>query len=193
MPDRRMTQRERDDLIRLLKQRERVAKTAAEQRSAAMLADFERQISAVHDFNRDEVWKAAVDAAIEAAKKANIEVEAEAERLGIPAEFRPKLSYSWQRRGENEYSQRRAELRKLAQAEIAAIEKTAMVQIEQASVQAQTEVYSHGLESEAARAFLESLPPIESMMPALDVMTIQAKLAERARRITGYHGPHLIE
>jgi len=35
-----MTKGEREDLIRLIKQRERVAKTAAEQRSAAMMAEF---------------------------------------------------------------------------------------------------------------------------------------------------------
>ena len=42
-----MTKGEREDLIRLIKQRERVAKTAAAARSAAMRAQFEQQVSAV--------------------------------------------------------------------------------------------------------------------------------------------------
>ena len=63
MAERKMTKSERDDLVRLVKQRERVAKTAAKQRSTAMLAEFEQKIAAVHDFNKDEVWKAAVEAA----------------------------------------------------------------------------------------------------------------------------------
>jgi hypothetical protein len=180
MPD-RMTKAERDDLVRLIKQRERVAKTAAEQRSAAMLAEFELQVSAIHKFDTNEVWAAAAQAAADAAKEANAKIEAEAARLGIPQEFRPRLTYSWMRRGENEYQARRGELRKLAKAEIDAIETTARVQIEAQSVAAQTEVIANGLTSEAAIAFLNTLPAIESMMPPLDVTAIQAKLAEQAR------------
>lgn len=190
--ERQMSKGEREDLIRLVKQREKVAKTAAEQRSAAMLAEFEQQVSALHKFNDNDVWKAAVDAAVEAAKKANEEVMAEADRLGIPKEFQPKLSFTWARRGENEYRERRDELRRLAKAEIDALEKVARVQIESGSVQAQTEIIAHGLNSEAAIAFLNNLPAIESMMPVLDVLVIQAKLADRARRSSGYQRPYLI-
>jgi hypothetical protein len=177
----RMTKAERDDLVRLIKQREKVAKTAAEQRSAAMLAEFERQVSAIHDFATDEVWSAATQAAIEAAKKANVEVAARAKELGIPDDFAPKLAFTWIRRGENEYQARRAELRRVAKAEIETIEKLARVQIEAQAVEAQTQIIANGLASEAAIAFLSNLQPIESMMPPLDVASIQAKLAERAR------------
>ena len=188
-----MTKGEREDLIRLIKQREKVAKTAAEQRSAAMLAQFEQQVSAVHSFNTNEVWRAAVEAAQEAAKEAMEKVAAEADKLGIPKEFQPQLGFSWHRRGENEYNERRVELRRVAKAEIDALEKVARVQIEQASVQAQTEVIAHGLTSEAAIAFLQSMPAIDTMMPALDISAIQAKLADRARNSPGYGGPRLIE
>jgi hypothetical protein len=186
----RMTKAERDDLVRLVKQREKVAKTAAEQRSAAMLAEFERQVSDSHNFNRNEVWKAAVDAAVEAAREANAKVAVEAERLGIPEEFRPSLSYSWNRRGEAEYTARREELRRVAKAEIETLEKAARVQIEAQSVQAQTEIIANGLSSTAAIEFLNNLPKIEAMMPPLDVSEIQAKLAARARQ--GGHRPYLI-
>ena len=188
-----MTKGEREDLIRLIKQREKVAKTAAEQRSAAMLAEFEQQVSAVHSFATNEVWRAAVEAAQEAAKEAAERVAAEADRLGIPKEFQPQLNFGWARRGENEYQCRRTELRRVAKAEIDALEKVARVQIEQASVQAQTEVIANGLTSSAAIEFLRSMPAIDTMMPALDVGAIQAKLAERARQTPGYGGPRLIE
>lgn len=187
-----MTKAERDDLVRLIKQRERVAKTAAEQRSAAMLAEFEQKVSAVHTFATNEVWSAAVDAAIEAAKEANAKVAAEATKLGIPPEFQPSLGFTWYRRGENEYRTRREELRKVAKAEIDALEKVARVQIETLSVQAQTEVIANGLTSQAAIEFLNRLPPIETMMPVLDITDIQAKLAARAREQRGYGGPVLI-
>lgn len=188
-----MTKGEREDLIRLVKQRERVAKTAAEQRSAAMLAEFEAKISALHTFATNDVWKAAVDAAIEAAKDCNAKVEEEAARLGIPPEFRPRLQFTWARRGENEYETRRTELRRVAKSEIDALEKVARVQIETASVQAQTEIIAHGLISDAAREFLHRLPAVETMMPTLSVEAIQAKLAENARAKRGYSGPYLID
>jgi len=188
-----MTKGEREDLIRLIKQRERVAKTAAEQRSAAMLADFEREVSACHSFATNEVWRASVEAAQQAAKEAMEKIAAESDKLGIPKEFQPQIGFSWARRGENAYQERRAELRRVAKAEIDAMEKVARVQIEQASVQAQTEVIANGLTSAAAIDFLRSMPAIDTMMPALDITQIQAKLAERARQLRPYGGPHLIE
>ena len=186
----RMSKGEREDLLRLVKQRERLAKSAAEQHSAALLAEFERQISDTHDFNKNEVWKAATDAAIDAAKEANEKIAVEAERLGIPEEFRPSLNFNWNRRGEAEYAQRRAELRRVAKAEIETLEKAARVQIESQSVRAQTEIIANGLSSDAALDFLNSLPGIEAMMPALDVADIQAKLAARARQ--GGHTHYLV-
>jgi hypothetical protein len=187
-----MTKGEREDLIRLIKQREKVCKTAAEQRSAAMLAEFEQQVSKVHAFDTNEVWSAAVEAAKEAAIEANRKVQEEADKLGIPKEFQPKLQFSWARRGENEFAERRAELRRVAKAEIEAMEKLARVQIESESVRAQTEVIANGLNSDVALSFLERLPPVEAMMPALDVTAIQAKLAQKARD-RGFSRPYLIE
>jgi hypothetical protein len=186
----RMTKGERDDLVRLVKQREKLAKSAAEQRSAMMLADFEREIAAIHTFDKNEVWRAAMAAGLEAAQKANEAVVAEASRLGIPPEFHPKIHWHWQSRGENAYRERRSELRKVAEAEIAAMEKTARVQIEARSIEAQTEIIANGLNSEAAIAFLEKLPPIETMMPALDPIMIQRKIAEKARQ--DGRGPFLV-
>lgn len=192
MTEHKMTKGERDDLCRLVKQREKVAKTAAEQRSAAMLAEFEQQVSSLHSFDTNDVWKASVDAAIEAAHKANEAIMAEADKLGIPKEFQPRLQFTWKRRGENEYRQRREELRRLANAEIDALEKIARLQIECRSVEAQAEIVANGLNSESALTFLSKLPPIESMMPALDVSQIQTKLAERARKAGSYQRPYLI-
>jgi hypothetical protein len=178
-------------LIRLVKQREKVAKTAAEQRSAAMLADFERQVSAAHQFNDDVVWNAATAAAVEAAKRVAEEIAAKATELGIPPEFAPKVQFHWEKRGKAEYNQRREDLRRLAKAEIDAMERVARVQIESQSVAAQTEIIANGLSSSDAIAFLQQLPPIEAMMPPLDISTIQTKLAERARKGGNYL--HLIE
>jgi hypothetical protein len=188
----KMTKGERDDLIRLVKQREKVAKTSAEQRSAAMLADFEAKITALHDFDDDAIWSAAVKAAIDAAKKANAEIAKQSTKLGIPKEFQLSLNFNRDRRGQAEYKQRREELRRLAKAEIDALEKVARVQIESESVRCQTEIIANGLNSSAAREFLDNLPKIESLMPPLDVSEIQQKLSEQMRK-SNYRGPYLIE
>ncbi len=47
---------ERDDLQRLVKQREKVLKSAAKQRSAELLADFENQMGQEFRFDQDKVW-----------------------------------------------------------------------------------------------------------------------------------------
>jgi hypothetical protein len=186
-----MSKAEREDLIRLIKQRERVAKTAAEQRSAQMPAEFERQISAAHAFDKNEVWNATVEAARAAAIEANAKIAAECVKLGIPEEFRPSLNWHWAQRGDSAVKERREELRRLAKAEIEAVEKSAKVAIETQSVSAQTEVIAHGLSSEAAVAFLNSLPAVETMMPSLSLDVIAAKLAERARA-SGGGRPYLV-
>ena len=54
---------EREDLQRLIRQREKVLKSAAKARSAELLADFENQITAEHAFDDDAVWATATKAA----------------------------------------------------------------------------------------------------------------------------------
>jgi hypothetical protein len=48
-----MTKYERDDLHRLIRQREKVLKSAAKQRSAEVLADFENQMGQEYRFDDD--------------------------------------------------------------------------------------------------------------------------------------------
>lgn len=177
----RMTKGEREDLLRLVRQRERVCKTAAEQRSATLLADFEQNISAVYKFDDQETWRKAYEAAHAAFEAANATILEHAKALGIPEEFAPSLHMAWARRGENEMRSRRDELRRVAKAEIAALEKSAKAQIEAHSVTAQTEVIANGLASDAARAFLERLPSVEQIMPSLDFSRIEQKLLEKTK------------
>src|SRR6516162_9477560 len=61
---------EREDLQRLVRQREKVLKSAAKQRSADLLADFENQMGQEYSFDQDEVWAAAQQAAETEVRKA---------------------------------------------------------------------------------------------------------------------------
>jgi len=56
-----ITKSEREDLQRLVRQREKVLKSAAAQRSAELIADFENQMGQEFAFDDDEVWKAAAE------------------------------------------------------------------------------------------------------------------------------------
>jgi hypothetical protein len=180
-----MTKAERDQLLQLVRKREKVMKAKAQERSAALLAEFDAQSAKIHHWDEDEVWarvKAAADKAIEEAKQA---IAARCSELGIPAEFAPGIEMYWHGRGHNAVAERRTELRRAAKSKVEAIEKEALSQIEQLSLNAQTEIIAHGLESDAARLFLEQMPAIETLMPELQIPQIQelvqAKRAERKR------------
>ncbi len=162
-----MTKGEREDLQRLIRQREKVLKSAAKQRSSELLADFENQLGSIYSFDDDAVWKEAARIAGEEAAKADAKVAARAAQLGIPKDFAPKCSFSWYGRGENGVEKRRIELRKMAATRISAIEAKAITEIELGCLEAQTSIAASGLTSEAARAFLDHLPKLEDLMPAL--------------------------
>lgn len=166
--DNKMSKGEREELQRLVRQREKVQKSAAKARSTELLADFESQIAAEYRFDDDAVWASAAKAAEQEVVKAQARVAARCQELGIPKQFAPELKLGWAHRGYgNSLNARRTELRKVAEAQVASLEQQALVKIEQASVEAQTQIAIAGLTSEAAQAFIASLPTIESLMPQL--------------------------
>jgi hypothetical protein len=162
-----MTHAECEGLQRLVRQREKVLKSAAKQRSAELLADFENQMGQQYSFDQDEVWEMAAKAAKTAIAKAQAQIHARCRELGIPDQFAPSIDASWYQRGESATASRRKELRGMAQTRIAAIEAKAIVQIELSCLEAQTALAVAGLTTDAARRFVEALPKIETLMPAL--------------------------
>jgi hypothetical protein len=163
-----MQHREREDLQRLVRQREKVLKSAAKQQTAELIADFENQMGSEYSFDQDSVWEAAAEAAQKEVAKAQKLVAARCRELGIPDRFAPSLNLVWHNRGyANTIDKRKEELRRMAQTRIEANEKRAIVQIELSCLDAQTRIATVGLTSEAARSFLEALPSIEALMPQL--------------------------
>lgn len=171
-----MTKGERKALASLVRKRERLSKTAASQRSAELLADFEQQLGTVYSFDDDETWAALHSAAKEAVDAAGVEIAKRCQELGIPKNLAPGLNLYWYGRGENGSKERRTELRKLAVTRIAAMEKAARTAIETNSVEAQTELLAGGLTSDAAKLFLEKMPTAEALMPVLDATEIRVLL-----------------
>lgn len=79
-----MTKSEREDLQRLLRQREKVLKSAAKQRSTEVLADFENQMGQEYSFDDDHVWAEAAKIANAAVSKAQEQIKARCREIGIP-------------------------------------------------------------------------------------------------------------
>jgi hypothetical protein len=165
----------------LIRQREKVLKSAAAQRSAELMADFEQQLASQYSFDQDEIWREAAALAERAVNEAKATIAARCAELGIPAKFSPGLGLHTYNRGENALEQRRRELRLVAKTRIAAIEKDTCLKIELHSVELQTQVMAQGLTSEAAKAFLESMPAIETLMPSLELPKIEHMLETRQR------------
>lgn len=178
----RMTKAERSELLSLIRKREKVMKTAAAERSAAMMAEFEAQAAKIHSFNDDATWakaKAEAQAAVEAAAR---EVEARCQQLGIPKEFAPDLAIHWYSRGENAVIQRMAELRRVAKRRIEAIEAEAVGRIERMALEAQTTLIAEGIDTDAARQFLEAASRgMEDFMPSLKYAEVETMMQPRAR------------
>lgn len=169
----KMTKSERSELGQLIRKRERVMKCLASERAAAMLAEFDAQSATIYSFDQDETWKKSAEEAQKIVDEANETIAARCKEMGIPKEFAPSLAFGWMERGQNMVASRRAEFRRMAKSRIAAIEKEAVSKIERLSLTAQTEVIANGLESAAARQFLERMPELESMMPAINAMELK--------------------
>jgi hypothetical protein len=184
-----MTKSEREDLGKLIRNRERVMKATAAQRSAELLAEFEQQMASVYSYDQDEVWKAASEAAAAAVDVAQQTVAARCGELGIPARFAPSVHFVWAGRGENAVKDRRAELRAVAKTRIAAIEKAACTKIEMLCLDAQSQILAHGLSSSAAIEFFDALPKVEVLMPPLEMTSIEQMLQARQANLNRYGLP----
>jgi hypothetical protein len=168
-----MSKHEREDLQRLVRQREKVLKSAAKQRSAELIADFENQMGAEYSFDQDEVWAVAAQAAKREVAKAQERVAARCAELGIPKRFAPSLGLHWTGRGyDNAIERRKAELRKMATSRVEAIERKAITEIEMQCLEAQTQLALAALTSQAARSIIDKLPDIETLMPRLSFAEI---------------------
>jgi hypothetical protein len=163
-----MSKAEREELQRIIGRREKVLKSSAKLRSAELLADFENQMGQQFRPVDDVVFEKACREVERVVAQANIAIAARCRELGIAAGFAPSVEFSWYKRGyDNDLAERRSELRRMAVTRIAAIEAKANVEIERSCLEAQTEIAIGALTSDVARAFIDRLPPIETLMPRL--------------------------
>jgi hypothetical protein len=171
-----MTKADRDNLIRVARLNTKVALAALKQRSADLQADLERKLAAHYSYNQDEIWAAAAKAAKRAVAEADERVKERCRELGIPDAFRPGITFGWYGRGETAVRSRREELRKIGLAEIDAMERRGRTEIERRSAEIQTRLVAGSLESDEARAFLESIPSADQLMPPITIEAIEGNL-----------------
>ncbi len=91
-----MTKSEREDLQRLIHQREKAMKSAAKLRSTELLADFENQLASEFRFDDDAVWAEAAKTAQAEIATAGLESDAArafVAKLPTVESLMPTLSY----------------------------------------------------------------------------------------------------
>ena len=169
-----MTNKEREELIKLVNRRGRVAKAGVDQRKAELLANVEAQLTAIYKPADHPIWKEACEAVDLAVDQANAKIAEICEGLGIREEFRPGVSVGWYRRGENAAAARRTELRRLAERRLDADAKKAKVGIEASVVELVTTLVTGGLESAEAKNFLELMPTPEGLMPPIEIGELES-------------------
>lgn len=174
-----MTRADRETLIKIARQRERVAKTEAKERSARLIADFEAQLDHRYAYDENDVWKEAAEKAKAVVDEAKAAIAAECAKLGIPKQFAPGLDFGWYGRGRNAVKGEREEMRRIASRQIEAAEKAARTAIERQSLAIQEQIMVGGLSSDDARQFLASMPTVDTLMPMLAVDEVQAMIEHR--------------
>jgi hypothetical protein len=187
----RITDKERAEIRRHVSDREKLAMAMAAERSAELLAEFEKHISATYEWSDSEVWAEAHAKAQVAVAEAKIVIARECTLLGIPSTFQPSVHMYWSSRDEDAVNQRRTELRRVAKAEIERIEQQAKVAIEHAHLKARVKLTEIGLHSPEARKFVAALPAVESLMPPLTFERIEQLMLKRVRNQSGYTRPQI--
>jgi hypothetical protein len=164
-----MTKADRDALIRVARSRAKQTESEADTRAKTLLAEVLNDMTAEYA-REDALFHDAVTIAEEAAKKANAQIAARCAELGIPASHSPRVHTGWQPRSSQFADRdRRAELRKLAEARLAALTQTAKTMIRGKALDIEEQLILGALESNEAREVLAAMPSVEELMPSLTI------------------------
>jgi hypothetical protein len=177
-----LTPRERQDLLRLARLREKHARSRVDSVAAERLAQFEQELATVFKAE-DERWAKIVETVARLVAEADAELGRICEAEGIREHFRPHITKPYlTSRGENADAERRTELRHVAKSRVSADAKAAKVEIERASCGVQEKLIVTGLRSAEAKTLLDALPTVEALMPPLPTAEIIAIEQASGRR-----------
>jgi hypothetical protein len=168
-----MTKGERTEIGRVLKLNAKVAKDGIESHAARVLVNIEAQLAA--EYPEDHAaWADVTERAERAVAEADTQIAQRCRELGIPERFRPSIDCHWYKRGENAMKDRRAELRKVAQMELAARVKAAKNTVDRRTADLLTQLVAGMLESSQAKDFLNAMPSVDDLMPPITLDDLKA-------------------
>jgi hypothetical protein len=152
-----------------------------ESHAARVLATIESQLAAQYPEDHP-AWADVTEYAERAVAEANIQIGQRCRALGIPERFHPSISYYWRNRGENFMKDRRAELRKVAQTELAARAKAAKNMVDRRTADLLTRLAEGALASSQAKDFLNAMLSVDDLMPQITLDELEAIAHEGARQ-----------
>lgn len=168
-----MTKTERQELASLVRKNAKVQRAVAAERAAQLLNEFEQQLDRHYSYDEEEFWRQGYAEAQEAIDRLNAAITRRCDERGIPRDFRPHASCFWSERGRNAMRQERADMRRVAHAQIEAMQKRRLTEIARWETERETQLVAGALTSEAAHAFLAQMPEaLERVMFSLDVQQI---------------------
>jgi hypothetical protein len=168
-----MSASERRDLLRIIREHEKLLKKEAAEQSARLLADFERELTE----KIDEVSRGKAEKIVgEETETACIRARGRCKEAGIPSQFIDLVYVHGGVRDSKYVHSVVYNMRRTAESEIKAREKAALTSIQRESLTLQTEVIADGLGSTTAHAFLERFSTVEALMPPLDFLQIESKI-----------------
>lgn len=160
-----MTRTERSDLQVLVKRRAKASCADVDMLAAQRRAEVEASLSKIWSAE-DEGWADYLARAQAEVEALNARIKQECDERGIPKEMQPYSGFYFEERGSNSSPSRRVELRKKAYATIEASAKAAKAAIGHNELDVLGELIAGGLESEAARTFLRTMPTAGELMPS---------------------------
>jgi hypothetical protein len=177
----RLTQRDRDALLKLARERADVAKVTARRRTADMLAQFELEMQQHYERQDNEVFSRVTDVLAVDVQKAREEINKECERLHIPVKFRPQIRVAWDPGGA--CGVERQMLLELAKKQAAAQEMRAFEAIEQATVEAKTAIVAASFDPGVAMQALNAMPSVQTLIPPMSFSHIEQLFKRDPQRI----------
>ncbi len=113
-----MTKGERADLFKVVRARERLAKTEVKEQATTLKAEFEKQLDTTYSFNNDETWAQAEKLVADVVAEARTMVAERSANLGIPKQFAPSIGYYWSEGGRQLIDKECAKMRRVAHTRI---------------------------------------------------------------------------
>jgi len=179
-----MTSGDREKLIRIIRQRARLAKSALAEREQILLNEALEMLTAEYRLH-EEVHGEYIRAAQEAVAKLNEQLKHQAELLGYNPGNLPLASlssagyYDW--RGDPQHKGAKERAMELARSRLKALRAAGIKGIEEQALAAEETLIVGGLESDDAKALVDSLPNAEALMPPLSLRDLGVKTWQPAR------------